>query len=184
MTNETYTFSSDDARGQLGQWLNDPEFYNTIDDIWEISYSLLREPELYQVRVIVLGIRHLFDLIEAAARKLIDILDYGKFDLTRKTCTDILYLINDVKTMATYDDKFTVAKKYVHDRISNMRCNRCNSPVLITEIPENGYTHQCMYCDEDLYACEIHHGETILDDELDDLYEQTNAIFLFEEEKE
>ena len=37
------------------------------------------------------------------------------------------------------------------------RCNRCGSPVLKSSV--EGYSYQCMNCDEDLYEIETHEGK-------------------------
>ena len=35
-------------------------------------------------------------------------------------------------------------------------CNRCNSPVIKSDLPE--YSYQCLNCDEDLYGFEVHNN--------------------------
>lgn len=52
--------------------------------------------------------------------------------------------------MRDFDKKlYPNTYNYVKDNIvEGVRCNRCGTTVLISEV--EGYTYQCMHCDEDL----------------------------------
>lgn len=41
----------------------------------------------------------------------------------------------------------------------NLVCNKCNCEVFESEI--EGYSYQCLECDEDLYAFEVHRNEKL-----------------------
>ena len=44
-----------------------------------------------------------------------------------------------------------IAVDYVLKRlVSNLRCNRCNSPVLLSELED--YLYQCLVCDEGMFS--------------------------------
>ena len=85
-------------------------------------------------------------------------------------------------------EKFNVEKNpktmaYVLERdTGNIRCNRCGSPVLRTEIPERGYKYQCMSCDEDLFGVETHEGKWHTTEEFEELLLNTQALLLLDEE--
>ena len=64
---------------------------------------------------------------------------------------------------------------YVLERDAGyVRCNRCGSVVLKSDV--EGYSYQCMFCDEDLYTIETHEGEWHTDEELDELLCRTEDV--------
>lgn len=78
--------------------------------------------------------------------------------------------------------KFDVKKSpktfdYVLARLTkNVRCNRCNRPVILSDAP--GYSYQCLSCDEDLYKIETHNSIHFTVDELEKNLELARDYFL------
>ena len=72
------------------------------------------------------------------------------------------------------EDRLPKSYKYVSDiLIPNRKCNRCGAYVLKSYV--QGYTYQCMYCDEDLATFETHKvDKEISKEEFNELVEQTN----------
>lgn len=83
-------------------------------------------------------------------------------------------------------DKFNPEKcpktlAYVIERDAiTVRCNRCESPVLKSDLPEK-YVYQCMSCDEDLYGIETHKGEPHTDEEFEELCCNTRDLLLLDD---
>ena len=63
-----------------------------------------------------------------------------------------------------------------------VRCNRCGSPVLKSEVP--GYKYQCMSCDEDLTGIETHEGEFHTPEELNTLLLDTRDLLLLDNKED
>lgn len=80
------------------------------------------------------------------------------------------------------EDSLPKSYKYVHDGlIPNRKCNRCNSYVLKSYV--QGFTYQCMYCDEDLCTFETHKvDKEINKEEFNDLVEQTNICLSLDDQ--
>ena len=72
---------------------------------------------------------------------------------------------------------------YVKDNIvEGVRCNRCGTTVLKSEV--EGYTYQCMHCDEDLSTFETYKSsDTYSADEFNDICNDTLAELLLDEER-
>lgn len=82
--------------------------------------------------------------------------------------------------------QYPASTKYVKRRIrKNIRCNRCGSIVLKSELrhSENKYKYQCMFCDEDLYGIETHEGAPCSIKETIELIEQTAFLLCLDEER-
>jgi hypothetical protein len=60
------------------------------------------------------------------------------------------------------------------------RCNKCGSPVLKSDV--EGYSYQCMNCDEDLYEFETYEGEIHKVKELKQLCCDVRDLLLLDEE--
>ena len=81
--------------------------------------------------------------------------------------------------------KYPNSKKYVdtHLVVPHRYCNRCGCHVLKSD--SENYPYQCVYCDEDLYSIETHIKEDDFDEisdfDYEDLIEQTNMLFGFDE---
>lgn len=81
--------------------------------------------------------------------------------------------------------KFNIEKSpksfaYVLERDTfTVRCNRCGSPVLRSDLDD--YVYQCMSCDEDLYTIETHEGEYHTDEEFDELCCNTRDLLLLDD---
>ena len=81
--------------------------------------------------------------------------------------------------------KFNIEKSpksfaYVLERDTfTVRCNRCGSPVLRSDLDD--YVYQCMSCDEDLYTIETHKGEYHTDEEFDELCCNTRDLLLLDD---
>ena len=71
-----------------------------------------------------------------------------------------------MKKIMTYPEAAKYVKKNLVDGI---RCNRCDAPVLKSEV--KGYKYQCVFCDEDLYSFETYKGKPTRDYEVTDLIE-------------
>ena len=57
-----------------------------------------------------------------------------------------------------YKDKLPQSVKYVEDNLTNYRCTRCGSPILLeTEVKD--YPYQCLTCDENMYSFEVEASE-------------------------
>lgn len=70
--------------------------------------------------------------------------------------------------------------EYVNKRVyKTLRCNRCGSIVLKSDLPQ--YSYQCLNCDEDLFKIEVHRGEKIKPYEFDDLCEVARDILLLDD---
>jgi len=86
--------------------------------------------------------------------------------------------------MRDFDKKlYPNTYNYVKDNIvEGVRCNRCGTPVLISEV--EGYTYQCMHCDEDLSTFETYKSsDTYSADEFNDICNDTLAELLLDEER-
>lgn len=72
-------------------------------------------------------------------------------------------------------ERYPETTKYVLKRLcTNVRCNRCNQPVLRSEL--EGYEYQCVEHDEDLYGAETHNREPYTADELNKLCINTKNV--------
>ena len=72
-------------------------------------------------------------------------------------------------------EKYPKTMAYVLERDAfTVRCNRCGSPVLKSDV--EGYAYQCMECDEDLYSIETHEGEFHTPEELNRLLLDTRDL--------
>ena len=69
---------------------------------------------------------------------------------------------------------------YVKERMcsNTLRCNRCCSPVIKSDIA--GFSYQCMNCDEDLFNIEVHEGEPYTKEETNELFCDTRDILLLD----
>lgn len=86
--------------------------------------------------------------------------------------------------MRDFDKKlYPNTYNYVKDNIvEGVRCNRCGTTVLISEV--EGYTYQCMHCDEDLSTFETYKSsDTYSADEFNDICNDTLAELLLDEER-
>ena len=84
------------------------------------------------------------------------------------------------KTEKFNPEKFPKTMAYVLERdTGNIRCNRCRSVVLRSDV--KGYVYQCMFCDEDLYGIETYEGEWHTDEEFNELLCQTRDILCKDE---
>ena len=62
------------------------------------------------------------------------------------------------KHLEKYKDKLPKSVKYVEDNLTNYRCIRCGSPILLeTEVKD--YPYQCLTCDENMYSFEVEASE-------------------------
>lgn len=62
------------------------------------------------------------------------------------------------KHLEKYKDKLPKSVKYVEDNLTNYRCIRCGSPILLeTEVKD--YPYQCLTCDENMYSFEVETSE-------------------------
>ena len=62
------------------------------------------------------------------------------------------------KHLEKYKDKLPKSVKYVEDNLTNYRCIRCGSPILLE--PEiKDYPYQCLTCDENMYSFEVEPSE-------------------------
>lgn len=84
-----------------------------------------------------------------------------------------------IKKIESWED--TEAMQYIaeNDTTSVKRCNRCNQPVLRSQT--DGYSYQCMNCDEDLYEFEVHDGECYTPDEYLELLKNTKNVLALDE---
>ena len=86
--------------------------------------------------------------------------------------------------MRDFDKKlYPNTYNYVKDNIvEGVRCNRCGTTVLKSEV--EGYTYQCMHCNEDLSTFETYKSDdTYSADEFDNISNYTLAELLLDEEK-
>lgn len=66
--------------------------------------------------------------------------------------------------------------------VEGVRCNRCGTTVLLSEV--EGYTYQCMHCDEDLSTFETYKSnDTYSADEFDIICNDTLTELLLDEER-
>lgn len=65
-------------------------------------------------------------------------------------------------------------------KYDTIRCGRCGSPVLTSDV--EGYSYQCMYCDEDLFKTEIYEGVSWTDEEKRILSKDCVELLLLDEE--
>lgn len=80
-------------------------------------------------------------------------------------------------------ERYPKTTAYVLERDAfTVRCNRCGSPVLKSDV--EGYSYQCMSCDEDLFLFETHVGEIHTTEELNELLLDTRDLLLLDEKKE
>lgn len=82
-----------------------------------------------------------------------------------------------------YTGGLVVGKVYVGKLcVEGVRCNRCGTTVLKSEV--EGYTYQCMHCNEDLSTFETYKSDdTYSADEFDNICNYTLAELLLDEEK-
>lgn len=86
--------------------------------------------------------------------------------------------------MRDFDKKlYPNTYNYVKDNIvEGVRCNRCGTTVLISEV--EGYTYQCMHCDEDLSTSETYKSnDTYSADEFNDICNDTLTELSLDEER-
>ena len=62
------------------------------------------------------------------------------------------------KHLEKYKDKLPKSVKYVEDNLTNFRCIRCGSPILLEPEIED-YPYQCLTCDENMYSFEVEASE-------------------------
>jgi len=61
-------------------------------------------------------------------------------------------------------------RNYLRKRIQkNVRCRRCHKIVLWSDLKSQGYTYQCLDCDEDLFTFETYVGDDITADEMKEI---------------
>jgi len=78
--------------------------------------------------------------------------------------------MNDMnKHLGKYKDKLPKSVKYVEDNLTNYRCIRCGSPILLEpEIAD--YPYQCLTCDENMYSFEVESsGQEVTAEEIENI---------------
>lgn len=99
---------------------------------------------------------------------------------------ELLHLTFDGLVEWAEDEMFRVddrpnAVEYVNAHQTNptRRCNRCGSPVLISD---NGgsYSYQCMSCNEDLFSFETHDGDPSSALERYELVKNTHEVMMLD----
>lgn len=67
--------------------------------------------------------------------------------------------MNDMnKHLEKYKNKLPKSVKYVEENLTNYRCIRCGSPILLDPEIED-YPYQCLTCDENMYSFEVESSE-------------------------
>ena len=69
-------------------------------------------------------------------------------------------------------------RNFLRKRIQkNVRCRICHAIVLLSDLKSEGYTYQCLHCDEDLFTFEVYEGDDVTVDEMKEIKKLVIPLF-------